>query len=135
MWRRASATVAVALTIGATLGVAAPVQAAASGPLVGTWSGSLIPASGSHAARRQITVTVNPGERTGSWRIGASCSGKLRLQSISWGYHHFYRLAGANRGCAPTGIDCLKRAGSRLVDEFTSNSGAADADGSFRRLH
>lgn len=80
-------------------------------------------------------VVVYRGERAGTWRIGSRCPGTLRLKDISDGYHHYYRVAGSNAGCAPLGIDCLKRAGAQMVDVFVANSATADSTIQFRRVH
>jgi hypothetical protein len=86
--------------------------------IVGTWTG-YAPSTGSQASRQRFTVVVDRGERAGTWRIGTRCAGTLRLKNISDGYHHFYRLAGAIAGCAPLGVDCLKRAGAQMEDDFS----------------
>ena len=51
----------------------------------------------------------------------------LRLKDISSGYHHYYRVAGANAGCAALGVDCLKRVGAQMVDEFVPDLGPEDS--------
>jgi hypothetical protein len=99
---------------------------AASTSIVGTWSG--------HVSRQRFVVVVNRGERAGTWRLGSRCAGTLRLKDISGGYHHYYRLAGATTGCAPLGVDCLKRAGAQMVDVFVPNAGGADTNVMFRRI-
>lgn len=119
---------------GGALVLASASEAAPATSIVGTWSGYLMPAAGSHASRQRLTVVVARGERAGTWRINARCAGTLRLDNISNGFHHYYRVAGAHPGCAPLGVDCLKRDGSRIVDWFVSNSGTADSNGAFRRL-
>lgn len=119
---------------GGALVLAGAVQAAPATSIVGTWSGYLTPAAGSHASRQRLTVVVDRGERAGTWRINARCAGTLRLDNISNGFHHYYRVAGAHPGCAPLGVDCLKRDGSRIVDWFVSNSGTANSNGAFRRM-
>jgi hypothetical protein len=103
-----------------------PVNAPRATSIVGTWSGYLTPSPGNHASRHRFIIVVDRGERAGTWRIGARCAGTLRLKNISWGYHHFYRQAGAIAGCAPLGIDCLKRAGAQMEDEFSSDSAWGD---------
>ena len=93
-----------------------------------------------HAAARDSRVTsafmvvIDPGERRGTWRTSSTCAGTLRLKDISYGYHHYYRVAGAHPGCAAPGIDCLKRSGARMVDVFVPNAGGRDIDGTFRRV-
>jgi len=114
--------------------VAHRVNARPAKSIVGTWSGYITPSPGSHASRQRFFVVVDPGERAGRWRIGARCSGTLSLENISDGYHHFYRLAGANAGCAPLGVDCLKRAGAQVEDVFSSGSGWGDSTIYLRRV-
>jgi hypothetical protein len=77
---------------------------------------------------------IDPGERRGMWRTSSTCAGTLRLKDISYGYHHYYRVAGAHPGCAAPGIDCLKRSGTQMVDVFVPNAGGQDIDGTFRRV-
>ncbi len=131
--RRIRVSVLVACAAAAVaLVLVGPVDAAPATSIVGTWSGFLTPASGSHASRQRLTVVVDRGERAGTWRISARCAGTLRLDDISNGFHHYYRVAGAHPSCAPLGLDCLRRVGARIVDWFVSNSGTANGDGAFR---
>ena len=55
-----------AATALAVLGLATSALATGDSRLVGTWSGYMIPTSGSHATRHHLTVVVDPGERGGS---------------------------------------------------------------------
>ena len=93
--------------------------------IVGACSGNITPFPGSGASRQRFTTVVARGERGGTWRIGLRCAGRLRLKDISSGYHHYYRVAGANAGCAALGVDCLKRVGA-TVDAFVPDSGPDD---------
>ena len=111
-----------------------PVNAPSARSIVGTWSGHLTPPPGSHASRQRFMVVIAPGERRGKWRTTSTCSGTLRLKDISYGYHHYYRVAGAHPGCAAPGIDCLKRSGAQMVDVFVPNAGGNEIDGTFRRV-
>ena len=113
---------------------AGPVNAPPAGSIVGTWSGHLTPPPGTHASRQRFIVVIDPGELRGTWRTSSTCAGTLRLKDISYGYHHYYRVAGAHPGCAAPGIDCLKRSGARMVDAFVPNAGGSDIDGTFRRV-
>lgn len=92
-----------------------------------------MPPSGSRAPRQSFTFTIKPGERAGTWRVSARCGGTLRLKDISYGYHHYYRL-GARAGCAPPGVDCLQRAGGKMLDVFVPGAGGGDFTGTFRRI-
>ena len=124
----------MALSASGTLAVSGSIEAAPATSIVGAWSGNLAPSPGSHASRHRLTVVVNRGERAGTWRFGPRCAGTLRLKDISYGYHHYYRMPGANAGCAPRGVDCLKRAGAQMVDVYISNSAKANSTGVFRRI-
>ena len=55
------------------------------------------------------------------------CAGTVRLKDISIGYHHYYRVAGANAAFAALGVDCLKRVGAQMVDVFVPGSGPDDS--------
>ena len=111
-----------------------PVNAPSARSIVGTWSGHLTPPPGTHASPQRFMVVIDPGERRGTWRTSSTCAGTLRLKDISYGYHHYYRVAGAHPGCAAPGIDCLKRSGAQMVDVFVPNAGGQDIDGTFRRV-
>lgn len=113
---------------------AGPVNAPSARSIVGTWSGYIKPFPGGGASRQRFMITVARGERGGTWRIGVRCAGTLRLKDISSGYHHYYRVAGANAGCAAPGVDCLKRVGAQMVDVFVPASGPYDSV-NLRRVH
>jgi hypothetical protein len=104
-----------------------PVNPPSARSIVGTWGGHITPFPGSGAARRRFRIVVARGEREGTWRIGSRCAGTLRLDDISGGYHHYYRVAGANAGCAALGVDCLERVGAQMVDVFAPDSGPYDS--------
>jgi len=110
------------------------VSGAPSTSIVGAWIGHVTQSSAGHAVRAQFIVVVDRGERAGTWRIWSRCVGTLRLKDVSNGYHHYYRVRGAGSRCAPAGIDCLKRVGAGMVDEFVSNSGTANSTVTFRRI-
>lgn len=101
------------------------------GPLSGTWRGYL-----SYGGKRQrIVIVVNARETAGSWKLGATCYGPLKLDSISYGYHHFLRKRGRGATCAGGDIDCLKRLGANVYDAVTSRLGGAwDLSGTLRRV-
>jgi len=100
-----------------------PVSAPPARSIVGTWRGYITPFPGSGASRQRFVIVVARGERAGRWRIGSRCAGTLRLKDISSGYHHYYRVAGANPGCTALGVDCLKRDGAQMFDWFDADSG------------
>ena len=116
----------------ATTAVTALARTPRPGPLSGTWSGYI---TGSGAARKHITISINAAETGGSWRISATCAGPLRLDSISSGYHHYLRKLARGSTCAGGDIDCLKRAGANIYDSVTSHLGGAwDVSGTLRRV-
>jgi hypothetical protein len=102
-----------------------------SGPLSGTWSGSI----GSGPTRQRMQITINARETTGTWMISAGCHGALTLDSISDGYHHFRRHIARGSNCAGGDVDCLKRAGADLYDAVTSHRGGSwDTSGTLKRV-
>jgi hypothetical protein len=126
----------VVVAVGALVVINSVAADPAAKSIVGTWSGALTDESGSHPARRHFTMVVYRGERAGRWRLNAQCGGTLRLDNISNGYHHYYRVAGANPGCVALGVDCLKRDGARMEDEFVpdASADAPNSSGEFRRV-
>ena len=119
----------------ATASVSASASASVSATsIVGTWSGHLTRPAGSHASPQHFVIVIAPGERRGTWRTSSTCAGTLRLKDISYGWHHYYRVAGAHPGCAAPGVDCLQRSGARMIDAFVPNAGGPDIDGTFRRI-
>jgi hypothetical protein len=110
---------------------AALAQGTHRGPLTGTWSGYL----SAGGKRQHIVIVVNARETAGSWKLGATCYGPLKLDSISYGYHHYLRKRARGATCAGGDIDCLKRAGANVYDAVTSRfSGAWDSSGTLRRV-
>jgi hypothetical protein len=105
-------------------------KSASANSLVGKWKGYLT----TTGERVPFQVSVSKNEKTGTWRMSPTCAGTLRLKDISGGYHHYYRVAGQNRGCAPAGIDCLKRVGSGMLDWFNESTGNISFDGTLRRV-
>lgn len=103
-----------------------PVNPPSARSIVGTWSGHIARFPGRGASGHRFMIVVARGERKGTWRIGLRCAGTLRLKDVSSGYHHYYRMAGRNGGCAALGVDCLKRVGAQMVDVFVPDSGADD---------
>ncbi len=131
--RKLSVAIA-AMALAGVGAVAGPANAAPATSIVGTWSGHLTPPPGTHRSRQRFLVVIAPGERRGTWRTSSTCAGTLRLKDISYGYHHYYRVAGTHPGCAAPGIDCFKRSGAHMVDVFVPNGGGGDIDGTFRRV-
>jgi hypothetical protein len=132
LWILAAVLVAAGTFVVINSVAAAP--PAKSKSIVGKWNGLLIPVDGTPS--QHFTMVVYRGERAGTWRLNATCHGKLRLKDISDGYHHYYRMAGANPGCVVLGIDCFERDGARMADAFVpyKSTGAANANAKFRRV-
>jgi hypothetical protein len=133
-WVRRLALLGIAVIVAASAAVAAG-EAARSGPLTGTWSGSIVGNPGSGIKPIDIRIVVNADETAGSWRISATCRGSLTLQSISNGYHHYLRKLAQGAPCAGGDIDCLKRVGANLYDSVTSHRGGEyDSAGTLHRV-
>jgi hypothetical protein len=119
----------VALALVPSAGAAEPTE------LQGKWWGTLEPSEGSVAKPEEITLKVNRAETKGTWSISPSCHGKLVLQSISNGFHHYERIAarGIASGCNAGGVDCLWRNGSQVEDIYVSANGTENGSGLFDR--
>ena len=93
---------------------------------------------GSAAPSEQLTVKVRSGERKGTWSVSASCHGTLVLKDISKGFHHFNRIAATGATCSGGsggGVDCLKRDGSRVLDEYAPAHSTGWNTGLLTRTH
>jgi len=110
---------------------AAPVTG--SGTVAGTWAGVLTSASGT-APRERIVIVVNAAQDAGTWKLGTTCHGRLTLDSVSGGYHHYRRRLAAGATCAGGDVDCLMRVGANLYDSVTPHPGGAAASGTLRRV-
>jgi len=111
-------------------GVTAKVQT----KIVGTWTGTIE----GDGAPEHLTVTVNKKERTGTWSVSSSCYGTLALKNISEGFHHFNRIAATGATCSGGsggGVDCLKRDGSLLYDEYQPTGSPGWSSGLLTRTH
>jgi len=122
----------VAVLAGATVatGSAATVRAA-HGPLTGTWRGVLTDGT----QKEHITITVNGRETAGTWKVSASCSGTLKLDSISNGYHHFRRHVASGSTCPGGDIDCLQRDGAKIEDSVTKRPDGWSRSGELHRVY
>jgi len=123
MWVRLRKVSIALLSIAVVLAVVAASAFSSGGPLTGTWSGYINRAAGGATQRHHLRLVVNASERGGSWRVSASCSGTLRLQSISNGFHHYVEKLARGSTCLGGGVDCLERAGAGLYDEFQPQPG------------
>ncbi len=111
--------VSLALSLAAALVMIATAQASSQGGrLTGSWTGSIERIVGGTGQRRHLMIVVDASERGGSWRVDATCRGQLRLKNISNGYHHYIEVRSRGATCRGGGIDCLKRVGAGVYDEF-----------------
>ena len=120
---------------------AAPVSGATilagnrSEPLAGTWAGEIAGQPGSGVRAVRIVIVVNARETGGSWTLSATCHGRLTLDSISGGYHHYLRHLVPGAACAGGDVDCLELVGATLYDTVSSHLGGAyDLSGMLRRV-
>jgi hypothetical protein len=129
------------LLIGVTVaaGYAASPEAAGAAPgnyggaLAGTWAGVLTGSSGTVRDKR-IAIVLNADERAGTWKLSATCHGRLTLDSVSGGYHHYRRRLSSGATCAGGDVDCLMRLGDNLYDAVTPRPGGAALSGTLRRV-
>jgi hypothetical protein len=101
--------------------------------VAGTWAGVLTGSSGS-AHDERILIVVNPDLSAGTWSLSTTCHGRLMLDSVSGGYHHYRRRLSAGASCAAGDIDCLMRAGTNLYDSVTPHPGGLALTGTLRRV-
>jgi hypothetical protein len=110
-------------------------KASQGGKLTGTWSGYIAGVPGSGIKRQHMRVVVNARETGGSWKISSTCYGALKLESISDGYHHYFRKLAHGATCASGYVDCLEPDGANIYDAVTSPRGDAyDSGGTLRRV-
>ena len=124
------ATVAASFTLRPQTAAASPANHG--GPLGGTWVGVLA-GSSSSVRRERIVIFVNATESAGTWKLSATCHGRLTLDSVSGGYHHYRRGLSPGVTCAGGDIDCLMRVGADLYDTVTPHPGGAAVSGTLRR--
>jgi hypothetical protein len=106
------------ISLAVALAATAAIASSSRDTLTGTWSGSIERGPGGSAHRQHVLIVVDRSERGGSWKVNRSCGGRLRLKDISNGYHHYIEELSAGATCLGGGIDCLKRIGAGLYDEF-----------------
>jgi len=100
------------------------------GPLTGTWRGVLT----NGTQNERVTFTVNGAQTAGTWKVSASCHGRLTLDSISNGYHHYVRHVASGSSCAGGDVDCLMRAGANLYDNVTPRPNGWGRNGTLHRV-
>jgi hypothetical protein len=133
----AIALLLIGVTVGA--GFAASPEAAGAAPgdhngaLAGTWVGVLAGSSGS-VRNERIVIVVTADESAGTWKLSTTCHGRLSLDSVSGGYHHYRRRLSPGATCAGGDVDCLTRLGASLYDSVTPHPGGAALSGTLRRV-
>lgn len=131
----------VVLVIGVTIMVRYDVGAEAAngasssdGPSVaGTWAGELT-GSSRDVRDERILIVVDRDLSAGTWSLSTTCRGRLTLDSVSGGYHHYHRLLAAGATCAAGDVDCLMRVGTNLYDSVTPHAGDVARTGTLRRV-
>ncbi len=104
------------------------------GVLTGTWVGVLSGSVDGSVRHERIRIVVNARETGGSWKVSATCHGRLTLDSISNGYHHYRRHLASGSSCLGGDIDCLERAGAKVADWVTPRPGGWARNGTLRRV-
>jgi hypothetical protein len=122
LWIRRLAPLAIVAVLALSAYVAFG-KTSSGGRLTGTWSGYIGGNSGRGPGRQHMRVVVNAKQTGGSWKISATCYGPLALESISNGYHHYFRRLARGATCGRGYIDCLKRVGANVYDAVTSPGG------------
>jgi hypothetical protein len=112
---------------------AVAVSGNAAGTLAGTWAGVLTGSSGTLGNER-IVIVVNADQAAGTWKLSTTCHGRLTLDSVSDGYHHYRRRLAPGATCAGGDVDCLMRVGTGLYDSVTPRAGGAALSGTLRRV-
>jgi hypothetical protein len=125
--------VTVAAGYAASPETAGAAQGNPSGALAGTWAGVLTSSSGSMRDERMVIV-VNADQSAGTWKLSTTCHGRLTLDSVSDGYHHYRRRLSPGATCVGGDIDCLMRSGANLYDSVTPHPGGAAFSGTLRRV-
>lgn len=89
---------------------------------------------GGTARHERIRIVVNARENGGSWSVSASCHGRLTLDSISNGYHHYRRHLASGATCQGGDVDCLMRMGAKLYDTVTPRPDGWGRSGMLHRV-
>jgi hypothetical protein len=82
----------------------------------------------------RIAIVVNADESAGTWKLTTTCHGRLTLDGVSGGYHHYRRRLSPGATCAGGDVDCLMRVGAKLYDSVTPRPGGAALSGTLRRV-
>jgi hypothetical protein len=131
--RRFVVIVAVLAGLTATASSAATPRATQSS-LAGKWRGTLTGTVHGTTRHEQVTFTINSSQTAGTWKVSASCQGKLTLVDISGGSHHFRRHLASGSTCAGGDIDCLWPHGTTIYDNVTPRPNGWNRSGTLHRL-
>jgi hypothetical protein len=118
----------------ATAGMARTMRATSGGALTGTWKGTLTGSAGGSIHRERILIVVNARESAGRWKVNATCHGRLTLDSVSGGYHHYRQRVASGASCLGGDIDCLMRDGAKVYDSVTPRPDGYALSGSLHRV-
>ena len=102
--------------------------------LTGTWKGVLTGSYNGATRKEPLTITINAAQTAGTWKVSAACHGKLTLDSISGGSHHYLRHLASGSTCHGGDIDCLWRYGTTVYDNVTPRPGGWARNGTLHRL-
>lgn len=112
----------------ATAGSAATPRAT-HGPLTGTWRRAT-----NGTRKERLTITVNARQTAGTWKVSASCHGRLTLDGISGGSHHYRRHLASGSTCPGGDVDCLWPEGKTVYDNVTPRPNGWSRDGTLHRI-
>jgi hypothetical protein len=130
------ALLALSVSVMLVFFVAAAQASSGAGPLTGRWSGSIKRGPYGTGHQQHLLIVVDASERGGSWEVGATCRGRLRLKDVSNGYHHYIEELSLGATCLGGGIDCLRLVGTHVEDLFQPEPATSGyyASASFHRL-
>jgi len=131
--RRLLAVVLVLAGLTATASSAATSRSTQSS-LSGAWTGVLTGTVNGVTQHERVTFTINSRQAAGTWKVSASCKGKLSLDSISGGSHHFLRHLASGSTCAGGDIDCLWPQGKTIYDNVTPRPNGWSRNGILHRV-
>jgi hypothetical protein len=114
--------------------MASTTRVSRSGVLTGTWTGTLSGWARGSIRRQRILIVVNARESAGRWKVSQACYGRLTLDSVSDGYHHYLRRVASGLSCRGGDIDCLMRIGAKLYDSVTPRPGGYALHGTLHRV-
>jgi hypothetical protein len=106
--------------------------------LAGTWAGVLTGSVNGATQTEHIRIHIKLRETAGTWKVDSACYGKLTLDSISGGSHHYLRHLArglSSSTCAGGDIDCLWPTSGGVYDNVTPRPDGWSRHGTLRRVH